>query len=129
MPPDDQPHVTAHQPGSSLLPRRWVKTQLPAVIGGGTGADAGDIVRAAWAPGAQILIADLTATASWTAASLQGLLPAHRYLASRGTELRLVVWSSELYAALRAAGVTAHVQVFSNFEAALRAQAGRGPDG
>lgn len=77
-------------------------------------------MRAAWTPGVSILIADLTATASWTVASLQGLLDAHRYLASRGTELRLVVWSSELYAALQAAGVTSHIPVFANLESALR---------
>jgi hypothetical protein len=59
---------------------------------------------------------------------LQGLLLAHRYLAARGTELRIVVWSSELYAALQAAGVT-HIRVFSNLESALRAQPARGPDG
>lgn len=105
-----------------------MKTEFPAAIGGGTGADAGGIVRAAWTPGVNILIADLTATASWTAASLQGLLDAHRYLASRGSELRLVVWSSELYAALQAAGVTSHVPVFSNLEAALRARGDRRPD-
>lgn len=110
------------------MPHRWVKTQFPAAIGG-TGADAGDIVRAAWTPGAHVLIADLTATVSWTADSLEGLLHARRDLASRGTELRLVVWSSELYAALQAAGVTSYVRVFSNLESALRAQAGRGPDG
>lgn len=110
------------------MPRRWVKTEFPAAIGG-TGADARDIVRAAWTPGVNILIADLTATVSWTAASLQGLLAAHRDLAARGTELRLVVWSSELYAALQAAGVTSHVPVFANLESALRAQGGRRPDG
>jgi hypothetical protein len=33
-------HLTACQPGSSLVPRRWVESQFPAVIGGGTGADA-----------------------------------------------------------------------------------------
>jgi hypothetical protein len=105
-----------------------VKARFPADIGSGSGADAGDIARAAWTPGVNILIADLTSTASWTAASLESLRDAHRDLASRGTELRVVVWSSELYGALQATGVTARVLVFANLESALRTPAGNGPD-
>jgi hypothetical protein len=100
-----------------------VKARLPADIGSGPGADAGDIVRAAWTPGVHVVIADLTSTASWTTASLESLRDAHGDLAARGTELRVVVWSSELYGALQATGVTARVLVFSNIEAALRAPA------
>jgi STAS domain len=75
-----------------------------------------------------VLIADLTSTASWTTASLEGLRDAHRDLAARGTELRVVVWSSELYGALQATGVTARVPVFPNVESALRAPADNPPD-
>lgn len=110
-------------PGTLVPPRRWVGARLPADIGGETRATAGDIVRAAWTPGAHVLIADLTATTSWTTASLESLLDAHGDLDSRRTELRLVVWSSELYAALQASGVTSRVRVFANLESALRAPA------
>lgn len=117
-----QPEETA-RPSGGLLPRRWVKAQLPADISGRTGADAGDIVRAAWAPGVHIVIADLTSTAKWTTASLQSLRHAQRDLSSNGAELRLVVWSSTLYAALQATGITSHIPVFANLESALRADA------
>lgn len=113
------------RPLGSLMPRRWVRAQFPADIGGGTYTDAGDIVRAAWTPGVHIVIADLTATVSWTTASLHSLRRAHRDLASQGTELRMVVWSSELYTALQATGVTPPVLVFANLESAVRAPAGR----
>lgn len=125
--PGPVPEQTA-RPAGGLLPRRWVKAQLPADISGRTGADAGDIVRAAWTPGVHIVIADLTSTAKWTTASLQSLRRAQRDLWSNGAELRLVVWSSTLYAALQATGITAHIPVFANLESALRAGADPGSD-
>jgi anti-anti-sigma regulatory factor len=100
-----------------------VVTQLPADLSGGSWRDAGDIVRAAWKPYVRVLIADLTSTASWSAVGLQSLLHAARDLASRGTEVRLVVWSSELYATLQTMGVTSHILVFANLDSALRAPA------
>lgn len=113
----------------SLVPHRWVKVQLPADIGRGTRKNAGDIVRAAWTPGAHVLVADLTATASWTTASLGSLRDAQRDLASKGAELRIVVWSSELYTALRASGITSRIPVFANLESALSTPPGRGSTG
>lgn len=120
--------MTGRLPGS-LVPLKWVIARLPADIDSVGHTDAGYIVRAAWSPGVHMLIADLTATVSWTTDSLQSLRNADRDLAARGTELRMVVWSSELYAALQGTGMTSHVLVFASLESALRTPAGRAPGG
>ena len=122
-----QPELTARLP-ISPEPRTRVVAQLPADLSGGIWRDAGDIVRAAWTPCVRILIADLTTTANWSTASLESLRYAERDLAARGTELRLVVWSPELYATLQAMGVTSHILVFANIESALRAPASHRSD-
>jgi hypothetical protein len=76
-------------------------------------------VLASWQPGIAVVVADLTATADWREGSLDGLLQAQRDLASSRAELRLVVWSADLYAALRES-TTAELSIYANLPAALR---------
>lgn len=82
---------------------------------------AGGLVSAAWAPGVALIIADLALVDRWDARALGGLLEAHRELASRGTEVRLVVWSRDLYQAVRASSVGTRPEVYASLNAALSA--------
>jgi hypothetical protein len=76
-------------------------------------------VLAAWQPGIAFVVADLTAIVDWQDGSLEGLLQTQRDLAVRRAELRLVVWSADLYAALRERA-TGDLSVYANLPAAQR---------
>jgi hypothetical protein len=109
---------TAHRLQRLASARRAV-VRLPAKAGL-WGRDAvSNRVLAGWQPGVGVVVADLTATVEWHEASLSGLLQAQRDLASRRAELRLVVWSPDLYAALRGSAA-AKLPVYANLPAALR---------
>jgi hypothetical protein len=108
----------AHRLGRLASARRVV-VRLPARAGL-WGRDAvRNRVLASWQPGIAVVVADLTATADWHEGSVDGLLQAQRDLASSRAELRLVVWSADLYAALRR-NTTAELSVYANLPAALR---------
>jgi hypothetical protein len=95
---------------------------FPAGTAPWPGADAGDLVRAAWSPGTAVVIADLTSVVQWEAADLEGLRRAHRDLVVRGGELRIVVWSADLYAALQVSGISSEISIFASIDAAKRAR-------
>ena len=84
------------------------------------GGNAGDLVRAAWQPGVSVVVADMTAVRNWDDAGLASLLTAHGDLVRRQAELRLVVWSAGLYAALQTAGLCGQLPVYANVDAAVR---------
>lgn len=107
-----------HRP-RRLASARRVVVRLPARAGL-WGRDAvKKRVLASWQPGIAVVVADLTATADWQEGSLDGLLQAQRDLALSRAELRLVVWSADLYAALQRS-TTAELSVYANLPAALR---------
>lgn len=85
-----------------------------------SGGSAGDLVRAAWQPGVSVVVADMTAVGDWDNAGLASLLTACGDLARRQAELRLVVWSAGLYAALQTAGLCSQLPVYANVDAAIR---------
>jgi anti-anti-sigma regulatory factor len=62
----------------------------------------------------------MTTVGEWDDAGLASLLKAHSDLVRRQAELRLVVWSAGLYAALQAAGISGQLLVYANVDAALR---------
>jgi hypothetical protein len=97
-----------------------VVVHVPTRVDGASAGNAGDLVRAAWRQGVAVVVADMTTVANWDDVDLASLLTAHRDLARRHSELRLVVWSAGLYAALQAAGVSAHLPVYANVDAALK---------
>lgn len=106
-----------------------VVVSLPAFIRQRPGVDVGDRVRAAWAPGVTVVIADMAGVVMWDDAGLRSLLGAYRDLVNRRAELRLVVWSADLYLALRTAGVSPAVPIYANLGAALRPASGLPPGG
>jgi anti-anti-sigma regulatory factor len=81
--------------------------------------DAGRLVSAAWAPGVRLLVADLAWVQRWDAPAVESLLGAHRDLASRGAELRLVVWSRDLHAAVQRSSSSPKPSVYTSVDAAL----------
>jgi anti-anti-sigma regulatory factor len=91
--------------------------------------DIGELVRTAWAPGVTVVIADMTAVVTWEVAGLSSLLGVHQDLVARKAELRLVVWTADLYAALRAVGLSSELPVYANLDAALRAAGESSPSG
>jgi ABC-type transporter Mla MlaB component len=97
-----------------------VVVHIPTGIARGPGGNAGDLVRAAWRPGVAVVVADMTTVGNWDDGGLASLLTAHADLTRRQAELRLVVWSAGLYAALQAAGISDQLPVYANVDAALR---------
>ncbi len=113
----DGPH-RSERPGTDRDGR--VVVHIPTAVARASAGNAGDLVRAAWQPGADVVVADMTAVRDWDDAGLASLLTAHSDLARRRTELRLVVWSDDLYAALLTAGISSQLPVYANVDAALR---------
>ncbi len=98
---------------------RAVVVELPADIRTGY-VDAGGLVRAAWAPSVALLIADMALVECWDARALSGLLDAHCYLASRGVDVRLVVWSRQLSQAVQMSTTGPKLPIYASVIAALR---------
>jgi hypothetical protein len=97
-----------------------VVVHIPTGVARGSGGSAGDLVRAAWRPGVAVVIADMTTVGNWDDAGLASLQTAHTDLVRKQAELRLVVWSAGLYAALQTAGISGRLPVYANVDAALR---------
>jgi hypothetical protein len=113
----DVPHQTERQ-GADRGGR--VVVHIPTEVARASGGNAGDLVRAAWQPGVSVVVADMTAVGDWDDAGLASLLTAHGDLVRKQAELRLVVWSAGLYAALQTAGLCGQLPVYANVDAALR---------
>lgn len=113
----DVPHRREH-----LGPDRdgRVVVHIPTAVARAPAGNAGDLVRAAWQPGVSVVVADMTTVGTWDDAGLASLLAANGDLARRQVELRLVVWSAGLYAALQTAGISDQLPVYANVDAALR---------
>jgi anti-anti-sigma factor len=122
--PDAQPAGVinvSHRPERQRPERRGrVVVHLTTGVDHARARNAGDLVRAAWRPGVAVVVADMTTVGEWDDAGLASLLKAHSDLARRQAELRLVVWSAGLYAALQAAGLSGQLPVYANVDAALR---------
>jgi anti-anti-sigma regulatory factor len=101
----DRSRVVVH------VPARLAHSGAPAV---------GDLVRAAWRPGVTVVVADMASVATWDHACLESLLTAHRNLASRRARLHLVVWSADLYTALKATGMGRELSIYASVDAAMR---------
>lgn len=114
----DVPH-RRERPGPEHHDGRVV-VHIPTGVARAPAGDPGDLVRSAWEPGVSVVVADMTTVGNWDAAGLASLLRAHSDLGRRQAELRLVVWSAGLYAALQAAGITDQLPVYANVDAALR---------
>lgn len=97
-----------------------VVVHIPTAVARASGGNAGDLLRAAWQPGVSLVVADMTAVGDWDDAGLASLLTAYGDLVRRQVELRLVVWSAGLYAALQSAGLCGQLPVYANVDAALR---------
>jgi anti-anti-sigma regulatory factor len=110
-----------HRPGPLGADREGrVVVHIPTGVARAAAGNAGDLVRAAWQPGVDVVVADMTAVRNWDDAGLASLLTAHNDLVHRSAELRLVVWSDDLYAAFRTSGITGRLPVYANVDAALR---------
>jgi hypothetical protein len=69
------------------------------------------------------VVADMTSIVTWHDSCLDGLAQAQRELAFRAAPLRLVVWSRDLYTAVRHSAGD-ELPIYASVDAALR-----GPDG
>ena len=112
----DMPHRSEGQG----IGRGRVVVHIATGVAHAPAGNAGDLVRAAWEPGVAVVVADMTTVGSWDDAGLASLLTAHGDLVRRQAEVRLVVWSAGLYAALQTAGVSSRLPVYANVDAALR---------
>jgi STAS domain len=113
----DVPH-RRERPGPNRDGR--VVVHIPTGVAGAPAGNAGDLVRSAWRPGVTVVVADMTTVRNWDEPGLVCLLRAHSDLARRQAELRLVVWSAGLYAALQTADISGQLTVYANVDAALR---------
>jgi hypothetical protein len=85
--------------------------------------NAGGLIEAAWAPAVALIVADMALVLWWDTPAVESLLEAHRDLASRRTELRLVIWSKDLHEAVRRRIAGARPMVYASVDAALRPHA------
>ncbi len=107
-------------PVTTVTADRCSVVRLPADIRARARVDAGSLVLTAWAPGITLLVADTALVEWWDARGLDGLLRTNRALASRGSALRLVVWSRDLYDAVQLSAVSCKPSVYTSIDAALR---------
>ena len=106
-------------PADTVQRESRVVVRLPAAAGRWNSEIVGSLRPVAWVPGVAVVVADMTSLVTWDDGCLEGLLQAHRDLASRSVELRLVVWSPDLYAAVhQRAG--RELPVYASVYAALR---------
>jgi hypothetical protein len=106
------------------MARRSAELETPAIVA--LPAEAGlwdtepvrNLVLAAWLPGVEAVIADMTRIRTWRGPCVTGLAQAHSDLAARRTGLRVVVWSPDLYTAL-CQGISYQLPIYASVHAAL----------
>lgn len=73
------------------IPAAAVIVTLPAQLDAAAAEQAAGQITAAFGPGASVVIADLTATASCDCSAIRNLLKAHRKTAARGGQVRFAI--------------------------------------
>ena len=94
---------------------------LPAEIDMSNEDDVGEQLRAAFAPGVAVVIADLGLTVFCDCAGVRRLMLAHQMAVSANAELRVVVQSAGVLRVLEVLGADRVLRIFPGLGAALTA--------
>lgn len=106
---------------------RPVIVSLPAEIDMANEQDVGERLRAAFAPGVAVVIADLGSTVFCGASGARQLVLAHQRAAASNRELRVVISSARLLRVLAILGLDRELEIYPDLAAALGT--GPAPDG
>lgn len=100
---------------------------LPAEIDMANEEDVGEQLRAAFAPGVTVVIADLGSTVFCDCSGVRQLVLAHKRAVASNRELRMVISSAGVLRVLAILGVDREWEIYPDLAAALAA--GLAPDG
>jgi anti-anti-sigma factor len=101
------------------LPNRPVIVSLPPEIDIANAEDVGERLRAAFAPGVTVVIADLSSTVFCDASGARQLLLAHKWAVVSNRKLLLVVSSASLLRVLAILGFDRVLEIYPDLAAAL----------
>src|SRR5215831_2477777 len=105
--------------GATVGPRVvTLPDEIDAANAEGVGAD----LRAAFAPGVMVVVADMTATTFCVSGGIRTLVLAHQQAAASGAELRLVVRGAGVLRVLALLGVGGLLAIYSSLQEALSAE-------
>jgi anti-anti-sigma factor len=93
---------------------------LPAEIDMANAHRVGVEFETAFASGAAVVVADMTATTFCDSMGIRALMLAHQRAAANGGELRVVVPSAAIVRVLAITGVDKVLRIYPNLDAALR---------
>jgi anti-sigma B factor antagonist len=106
---------------------RLVIVPLPAEIDMANEEDVGEQLRAAFAPGVTIVIADLGSTVFCGTSGIRQLVIAHKRAVASNRELRVIISSAGVLRILAILEVDRVLEIYPDLAAALTA--GAAPDG
>src|SRR6266550_4253253 len=98
---------------------RPVIVSLPAEIDIANAEDVGEQLRAAFAPGVTVVIADLGSTVFCDSAGARQLVLAHKKAVASNRELRVVISSARVLRVLAILGIDRKVEIYPDLAAAL----------
>jgi anti-sigma B factor antagonist len=106
---------------------RPVIVSLPAEIDIANAEDVGEQLRAAFAPGVTVVIADLGSTVFCNVSGARQVLLAHKRALASNRELRVVISSARVLRVLAIMGLDCELEIYPDLAAALAI--GPAPDG
>ena len=98
---------------------RPVTVALPAEIDLANAEDVGEQLRAAFAPGVTVVIADLGSTAFCDCSGARQLVLAHKRAVASNCELRVVISSAGVLRVLASLGLDCELEIYPDLAAAL----------
>jgi anti-anti-sigma factor len=119
--------VTAISDTAPVTPAHPVMVALPHEIDLTNADSVGEQLAAAWAPGAAMVIADMTATTFCDSTGIRMLVLACQQATDHGTELRLLVTRPGVWRAMKAMGADLALPVYQSLHEALAGSRVRGP--
>ena len=122
-----QVEVTAISDTAPVTPAQPVTVNLPHEIDLTNADSVAEQIAAACAPGAAIVIADMTATTFCDSTGIRMLVLACQQATDHGTELRLLVTRPGVWRAMNAMGADRVLPVYQSLHEALADSGVRGP--
>jgi anti-anti-sigma factor len=119
--------VIAISDTAPVTPAQPVMVALPHEIDLTNADSVGEQLAAAWAPGAAMVIADMTATTFCDSTGIRMLVLACQRATDHGTELRLLVTRPGVWRAMKAMGADLALPVYQSLHEALADSRVRGP--
>ena len=119
--------VTAISDTAPVTPAQPVTVNLPHEIDLTNADGVGEQLAAACAPGAAIVIADMTATTFCDSTGIRMLVRACQQATDHGTELRLLVTRPGVWRAMQVMGADLVLPVYQSLHEALADSRVRGP--